>query len=289
LLSLIASTWVDLYHAAFVSRHSLEQENEQLRMYAVQKDLDGCYDKLACREAELQERVLMLGEQALNFRRKRNLPGAKKKMLERARILSQLERIQNSIAMIEMHRSTIEGTALDLSVLETLKASGNALKQLGATGQGLRNVEDIVSEVESHLQHASEITSVLSAGSVSGLATSALGAGGGMPIMLNGAPVDEDDLMRELDEMLLDEDGESHHGHCRRPRETRSAADEEQKKPPVRNESSPLSKQPQDQRRLGDILFMDSISEAEDDDDEATSSRAALLQAAYPRSDNAMC
>ena len=77
-------------------------------------------------------------------------------------------------------RATIEGTTLDLSVLETLKASGDMLKQLGATGQGLKAVEDLVSELESSIQSASDITTVLSTGSVSGMVNSmqAVGPGG---------------------------------------------------------------------------------------------------------------
>jgi len=81
--------------------------------------------------------------------------------------------------------------------METLKASGDALRQLGATGQGLRAVEDIVSEVESNMQHAAEIASVLSSGSVTGMVNS---------MSINGAVVDEDDLMREL-QSLEDMDG----------------------------------------------------------------------------------
>jgi hypothetical protein len=87
-------------------------------------------------------------------------------------------------------------------VLETLKASGDALKHLGATGQGLRAVEDIVADVEGNLQHAAEITSILSSGSVSGLVNN---------MAIHGIVVDDDDLMRELD-CLLDEDEEKVQG-----------------------------------------------------------------------------
>jgi len=89
-------------------------------------------------------------------------------------------------------RSTIEGTALDLSVLETLKASGDALKHLGATGPGLRAVEEIVADVENNMQHAAEITSVLSSGSVTGMVNS---------MSIHGTVLDEDELMRELELM----------------------------------------------------------------------------------------
>jgi hypothetical protein len=107
-----------------------------------------------------------------------------------------------------LDRSTIEGTALDLSVLETLKASGDALKQIGATGQRLRAVEDIVSEVESNLQHAAEITSVLSSGSVTGMVNS---------MATHGIVIDEEELMRELEDLSAGDDEDSTLGAASAP------------------------------------------------------------------------
>lgn len=77
LLDLIASTWVDFYHAAFVSRKSLQEENERLRMCAIQKDLDSKYSMLVQREAELQQQVDLLGRQALAYKRGKNLCAAR--------------------------------------------------------------------------------------------------------------------------------------------------------------------------------------------------------------------
>lgn len=42
-------------------------------------------------------------------------------MAERVGVLAQIEKVQNSIAMIDMHKRTIEGTSLDISLLETIK------------------------------------------------------------------------------------------------------------------------------------------------------------------------
>lgn len=53
-------------------------------------------------------------------------------------------------------------------------------------------------QVESNVQHAAEITDVLSSGSVSGMVNS-------MALMSGGIPVDEEELMRELESM-----GEEH-------------------------------------------------------------------------------
>ncbi len=93
-------------------------------------------------------------------------------------------------------------------MLETLKASGDALKQIGATGQGLCAVEDIVSEVESNLQHAAEITSVLSSGSVTGMVNS---------MATHGIVIDEEELMRELEDLSAGDDEDSTLGTASAP------------------------------------------------------------------------
>ncbi len=128
------SDWDELNFFFLKHARVFTQENERLRMCSVQRDLDGCYRKLSHREAELQERILWLGEQvgdhqpnmctkkscgshlqstqlragnlvqALAYKRGKNMAAAKKKMIERARVQSQMERIQNSISMIDMHR-----------------------------------------------------------------------------------------------------------------------------------------------------------------------------------------
>ena len=127
-MNVIASAWVDLYHAAFVSKRTLDQENEYLSMCAAQKDLDSCYCKLSLCEAQLQERALSLAENAVAYKWAKNMPVAKKKMVERARIMSQLDKIQKSIAMIEMHRlvSTVFYNALSQLMLFT---TGPPLKE----------------------------------------------------------------------------------------------------------------------------------------------------------------
>lgn len=77
------------------------------------------------------------------------------------------------------------------------------LKQMGATAQGQKAVDDIVSEVEKNMQYASDITNVLSSGSVTGMVNS-------MSFLTGGVPVDEEELMQELD--LLAEGGSAEDG-----------------------------------------------------------------------------
>lgn len=56
---------------------------------------------------------------------------------------------------METHSNAIEGTEMDRSILNTLRASGDALKTLVS---GMKSVEDVVSEAEVQLENANEIT-----------------------------------------------------------------------------------------------------------------------------------
>lgn len=103
---------------------------------------------------------------------------------------AQLDKLQNSMATIDLHRNTIEGSMLDRTVLETLRASGDALKQMGATTGGIRAVEEIVADVEAQMESAAEITKIISTGSVSGMVNT---------MAIDGIVLDEDELMKELD------------------------------------------------------------------------------------------
>jgi hypothetical protein len=186
----IASMWVDFYHAAFVSRSALERENEQIRISLIQKELSSCQKQLGSRESELQERILFMERDALAKKRSRDLPGAKKRLMEKRRVQAQLEKLQNSMATIDLHRNTIEVSVLDRTVLETLRASGDALKQMGATSGGIRAVEEIVADVESQMESAAEIARIISTGSVSGMVNT---------MAWDGIVMDDEELMKELD------------------------------------------------------------------------------------------
>eukprot|EP00283_Hemiselmis_rufescens_P018052 CAMPEP_0173441704 /NCGR_PEP_ID=MMETSP1357-20121228/24099_1 /TAXON_ID=77926 /ORGANISM="Hemiselmis rufescens, Strain PCC563" /LENGTH=165 /DNA_ID=CAMNT_0014407299 /DNA_START=12 /DNA_END=505 /DNA_ORIENTATION=+ len=105
----------------------------------------------------------------------------------------QLYRLQGTMMLIETHMNTIQGVELDKSILDTLRASGDALKRLGVES-GVQTAEDVVADVQNQVDAAAEITSVIASGSISGVMS--MGGADGM---------DEEELQRELNE-LLDED-----------------------------------------------------------------------------------
>lgn len=194
----LASAWVDLYHAAFVSRQALAQENEQIRISLIQKDLSACQSQLCAQERTLQEKISALEREAMAKKRAKDLPGAKKKMVERRRMQAQLQSLQDSMSTIDLHRNTIERSMLNKTVLDSLRAAGDVLRQMGATKEGISSIERVVDDVEEHVETASTITKILAAGSVSGTINT---------MAIDGVVLDEEELMQELD-MLLEQEEE---------------------------------------------------------------------------------
>ena len=200
LFDAFANVWVDLFHAVCVSKQALAKEQQQIRLSLVQRELLSCQQQLQKKEADLQVKIETLGREAVAKKKAcKDIAGAKKRMLERKRLQSQLEKLQNTMMTIDMQKNTIEGSALDRTVLETLKASADALRQIGASTSGVRAVEDIVSDVEQQMESAAEITKILSAGSVTGIINT---------MAVDGIAVDEDELLKELDELVGQENAE---------------------------------------------------------------------------------
>lgn len=145
--------------------------------------------RLHAREDELQCKIDAALRDARAKKLARDVAGAKRRLVDKRRLESQLDRLRSSIYVIETHANAIDGTELDKAVVQTLKASGDALKSLG---MGIRSVEDVVSEAETQLESAAEITRVLAAGSVSG--------------MVNGGDFySDEDIMKDLDGLMDDE------------------------------------------------------------------------------------
>lgn len=163
----LASAWVYLYHAAFRGNESIENEESEIRMSLIHQDLSTCASRLATREAELSGRIRTLTAEAAHRKSIMDINGAKKRLVERKRAQLQLEKITSSMSVIDMHMSTIEGTELNRSILETLRASGDALRRLGAKG-GVEEVERVVNEVENQVESAAEISRIIAAANVTG-------------------------------------------------------------------------------------------------------------------------
>jgi hypothetical protein len=145
--------------------------------------------KLSVKEADLCERIGLLTGEAKQRQSSKDITGAKRKLVERRRCQEQLQRVANSICIMDSHNSALEGTELNKSILNTIRASGDAIKRLSIKG-GMGTVEDIISEVETNMDNASEITKLLSTGTLNS--------------MTGTDHFNEEELEQELEELLCD-------------------------------------------------------------------------------------
>jgi hypothetical protein len=164
LWGVVATTWVEMYHGLFINSGDVQQENEVMQMSAIKVDLNACLLKLVTKESDLTEKIQLLTIEARTKQRNRDTVGAKRKLTERRRCQEQLVRIANSICIMDSHSNALEGTELNKSILNTIRASGDAIKKLSVKG-GMDTVEDIISEVATQMENASDISKILSTGS----------------------------------------------------------------------------------------------------------------------------
>jgi hypothetical protein len=132
LWNMIASTYVDMYHAAglFVNQTHVMEENEVLQMSAIKSDLHNCMNQLNAKEADLSDKIASLTTEAKCRQARKDVLGAKRKLIERRRCNEQLQRVTNSIGIMDAHMGALEGTELNKSILSTIRASGDAIQRL---------------------------------------------------------------------------------------------------------------------------------------------------------------
>ena len=129
----------------------------------VQENLEDCRSSLEEREAELVEGCRRLGKDAMRRKQLGDMTGAKSKMLERKRALKRLEKLRNSLSLVDAQLDALRSTELDKELMQTLLASSAALKKAGV-GKGVKEAETIMSELDEQLRESGELTSVLAGG-----------------------------------------------------------------------------------------------------------------------------
>jgi hypothetical protein len=127
----------------------------------IQESLEGCRMSLEVREKELVEACKRLGHEAVRRKAQADLPGAKAKLMERRRAVKRLEKLRNSLSLVDTQLDALRNTELDKELMHTLMASSAALKKAGV-GTGVREAEAVMSELDEQMREASELNSVLS-------------------------------------------------------------------------------------------------------------------------------
>lgn len=127
----------------------------------VQEGLESCRANLEQREVDLAEAVRRIGKEALHRRKLGDMAGAKAKMIERRRGLKRLDKLRSSLTLVDAQLDALRTTELDKELMQTLLASSAALKKAGV-GTGVKEAEQVMSELDEQLRESSELTSVLS-------------------------------------------------------------------------------------------------------------------------------
>ena len=116
---------------------------------------------LETREAELVEGCGRLARDALRRKQQGDLAGAKAKLLERKRAMKRLEKLRNSMSLVDAQLDALQTTELDKELMQTLLASSAALKKAGV-GKGVKEAEAVMTELDEQMRESGELTSVLS-------------------------------------------------------------------------------------------------------------------------------
>ena len=152
LLETVASMW--MMSIRTVAKQPVQSEP------CVQENLEDCRASLEEREAELVEGCRQLGKDAKRRKQLGDLAGARSKMLERKRAMKRLEKLRNSLSLVDAQLDALRSTELDKELMQTLLASSAALRKAGV-GKGVKEAETIMSELDEQLRESGELTSVL--------------------------------------------------------------------------------------------------------------------------------
>ena len=153
-LETIASVWMISIRQVYGSVPADEDT-------CVHEGLESCRANLEQREEDLSEAVKRMGKEALRRRQLGDMAGARSKMLERRRGVKRLEKLRSSMTLVDAQLDALRTTELDKELMQTLLASSAALKKAGV-GKGVKEAEQIMSELDEQLRESGELTSVLS-------------------------------------------------------------------------------------------------------------------------------
>lgn len=154
---------------------------------SAEEHLQECRANLSAREGELSKTCVRLGRDALRRKRTGDPEGSRMCVRERKQVLLRLEKVRNSLALVDKQLEALRSSEMDKEIMLSLKMSSDAMKKAGIA-VGVEEAEKVINELEDRLEDASEVTNLLSA-----------------PLMYADG-VDELDLEAELG--LIGEDGE---------------------------------------------------------------------------------
>lgn len=178
---------ISAFYIAFSGRYRLTYEDKALE---AEDQLSRLLLQLDKREESLREAMARSAQDALKLRAT-DRPRCRLKVQEYKRAQQQLERLTSYKDMVSMHMDALRNTELNKTLIAALQESSKTLKGMGIV-DGVKQAEAVVSDVETSMAQAQELSQVLNAPFTSN-STSAL--------------VTEDELEAELG-LLLDEESD---------------------------------------------------------------------------------
>ena len=145
-----------------------------------------CRNNLQQKRSELEKMVADIDKMIEKYRKTKDVPNIKLKIHEKKRYVSRIEKISNSILIVEKQVDALQSNLLDKAILNSLKLSSNVMKKAGVSVR-ISEVENVMNELDERIQESSEVSHVL-----------------GTPIHENEMfSINEDD--EELKSILMDE------------------------------------------------------------------------------------
>lgn len=125
-----------------------------------QDSLHHCKNSLMQKERELNECIKKAHQEALLFKKRNDLPRAHSKLQERKRYQARLEKVTNSLCIVDKQIDTLQNSELDKALLHSLKLSNNIMKKAGISVNATE-VEHIMNELDTQIHESVELNQVL--------------------------------------------------------------------------------------------------------------------------------
>lgn len=103
--------------------HILPLRPGDYELCRAEENLEDCRATLYNKEYEVEQQCASLLRDALKRRQSGDIDGAKQKLRERKRHSSQLEKLRNSIILIDRQLDALRSRELDREIMESLKLS----------------------------------------------------------------------------------------------------------------------------------------------------------------------
>lgn len=246
----IAALWIN-------TKKQIMREPMEQQVFTAQDNLEQCKRTMELREKELQENILKLAKEAVAKNKVGDKPAARLKLKERERFMKRLEKLRNSMNIIDLQLDAIRSSELDKEIMLSLKASTVAMKKAGISVNATE-VENVMSELDDHVREMQDVTSIL-----------ATPISGGM---VNSMTEDEEELDQELERLMIST-STNQHGENEKGEKTPLAS--------IRPSSSSSRVQPYPQRNIPEVISeQDAKDPMEQEDAERQEGQPLMMVAA---------